>query len=167
MEGVNETVEKGWQIAVIRSEMFQIHQKVINTRMQLIAWAKPSQRNNGKKIQLLTQKLEEMREEGKDRDWESWGQVKLDLDRVHKEEEQFWRLKSRALCLKECYCNSRFFHAYTSQRRKANSIQRLVTDSGSICESKPDLEQHISEFYNTLFTSESSGTGPELLQHIS
>ncbi|GER40655.1 60 kDa chaperonin [Striga asiatica] len=63
MDGVQEAVVVGWDISVEGSQMFLVHEKVKNTRMALIAWAKPLRRNNEKTIQMRTAKLEEMRKQ--------------------------------------------------------------------------------------------------------
>ncbi|CAA0806634.1 DNAse I-like superfamily protein, partial [Striga hermonthica] len=93
---------------------------------EILTWYNTMKRNNEKRIQILTAKMEALRAEGKDKDWETWCSTKLDLDKAYSEEEQFWRAKSRALWIQAGDRNTRFFHAFTAQRRKRNSILRLV-----------------------------------------
>ncbi|CAA0833358.1 DNAse I-like superfamily protein, partial [Striga hermonthica] len=166
-EGITDVVMEGWQVSVDGSQMYQVHQKIKNTRMALLSWHKPLHRNSEKAVKVLTEKMEEMRNNGLERDWEEWASTKAELDQARKEEENYWRLKSRALWLKERDQNSRFFHAFTAQRRKSNSIYRLVTNGGVVCDSKDTIETHMVEFYTSLFTSEGSSANAETLQHIS
>ncbi|GER55493.1 DNAse I-like superfamily protein [Striga asiatica] len=97
MEGVSEAVREGWQISVDGSALYQVHQKIKNTRMALLAWHKPHHRNQERTIKVLTEKMASLRAEGRERDWEQWGLVKNELDKAHLDEEQYWRNKSRAL----------------------------------------------------------------------
>ncbi|GER57883.1 signal transduction histidine-protein kinaseBarA [Striga asiatica] len=121
-EGNHDVVQSGWQMAVAGSLMYQVQQKIKSTRMTLLAWHKPVHRNSEKVVKVLNDQLENMRIEGQDRDWELWSNLKAELDCAHKEEEEYWRVKSRTLWLKQGDCDSPFFHAYTSQRRKNNTI---------------------------------------------
>ncbi|CAA0823185.1 Unknown protein, partial [Striga hermonthica] len=154
MEGVTEAVKEGWQVEVEGSFMFQVHQEIKQTRMALLSWYKPIHRNSDKEIKQLTSKMEDMRKNGQNIDWKDWSETKTKLDDAHRAEEQFWRIKSRAMWLKAGDSNTRFFHAFTSQRRKTNSIHKLATRVGLICDKQDTIVAHISEFYSTLFTSE-------------
>ncbi|GER32750.1 RNA-directed DNA polymerase (reversetranscriptase)-related family protein [Striga asiatica] len=166
LEGIQEAVENGWQGDVEGTAMYQVHQKVKNTRMALLAWHKPMHRNNAVVIKHLTGILEEMRCEGPDRNWKAWNSLKTELDSAHQAEEQFWRLKSRVLWLKAGDRNTKYFHAATSQRRRTNTISKLVTNEGVVCDTQETMKHHISDFYSTMFTSEGSRDGEELLQQI-
>ncbi|CAA0842854.1 Unknown protein, partial [Striga hermonthica] len=166
VDGVQDAVTPGWQIAVEGSAMYQVHQKIKSTRMALLAWHKPIHRNSEKAVITLTGKLEELIKGGHERNWEEWYDLKAELDRAHQEEEAYWRMKSRAMWLKEGDRNSRFFHAVVAQRRKSNSIQRLVTGEGVICASKESIVHHLEGFYSNLFSSDGSYEEDEILQHI-
>jgi len=47
-------------------------------------------------------------------------------------EEITWRLKSRAIWLKEGDRNTRFFHKYTNARREKNSIRSIKDEKGNV-----------------------------------
>ncbi|GER38038.1 non-ltr retroelement reverse transcriptase, partial [Striga asiatica] len=63
LEGIQEAVEAGWQGIVEGTAMYQVHQKLKNTRMALLAWHKPIHRNSATTIKELTTKMEDMRME--------------------------------------------------------------------------------------------------------
>ncbi|CAA0810987.1 Unknown protein, partial [Striga hermonthica] len=166
MEGIEEAVAKGWEMDSEGSEMFKIHQKVKHTKKAILSWYNPVKRNNEKLIQTLTAKMEKLREEGREKDWVTWCSTKCDLDKAYMEEEQYWRAKSRALWLKVGDKNTRFFHAFAAQRRKRNSVLRLVSGTGEVITEPKKLEEHIVNYYSSLFKSEGSNRGDELLNHI-
>ncbi|CAA0822688.1 Unknown protein, partial [Striga hermonthica] len=68
--------------------------------------------------------------------------------------------------LKEGDANTRFFHTITLQRRRHNAIRRLLTAQGRVLSSQAEMEEHISEFYSHLFTSEVHWDGDSILHLI-
>lgn len=72
--------------------------------------------------------------------------------------------KSRVQWLQESDKNSKFFHAYIVQRRKTNTIERLVKVEGGICETEEELEAEVTRFYSSLFTTFSPQVLQDLLQ---
>ncbi|GER28785.1 RNA-directed DNA polymerase-like protein [Striga asiatica] len=77
MEGVQEAIKAGWQVDVEGSYMYQVHQKIKHTRMALLAWHKSVHRNSEKAVKVLTEKLEDLRRTGYERDWDEWGRREL------------------------------------------------------------------------------------------
>lgn len=70
-----------------------------------------------------------------------WAYLNERLNEAYKNEEIYWCQKSRIQWLKDREKNSKFFHAYTVQRRKMNNIVRLNSSGGDICESKKGMEE--------------------------
>lgn len=82
---------------------------------------------------------------------------------AYKQEETFWHQKSRVQWLQEGDQNTKFFHAFTMQRRKRNSIEKLVTSQGVECITSDQIEQEITSSYHSLFTSSSPSQWDEAL----
>lgn len=71
----------------------------------------------------------------------------------YKREEAYWFQKSRVQWLREGDQNTKFFHVYTMQRRRKNSIAKLVTAQGVECNTSSQIEEEIIASYDQLFTS--------------
>ena len=56
--------------------------------------------------------------------------LKWNMCAAFREEELYWRQKTRALCLKDGDRNTKFFHAVTKQRRARNRIIKLKNPGG-------------------------------------
>ncbi|XP_074290658.1 uncharacterized protein LOC141617370 [Silene latifolia] len=52
------------------------------------------------------------------------------INREYSQEELYWRQQSRALWLRNGYCNTKFFPAKASDRRSKNFIGRYIDDKG-------------------------------------
>lgn len=81
---------------------------------------------------------------GGERDWQKWNQLKGRLDEAYKSEEFYQRQQFRIQWLKKGDKNSKFFHAYTVQMRKTNSIEKLVKLNGEVCDSAEELEEEVT-----------------------
>lgn len=62
-------------------------------------------------------------------------------------------------------CNSKYFHAYASARKKKNSIRQLKDSSGNRKEWNNGLEELIGAYYDNLFQSRGSDM-QEILEGI-
>lgn len=62
-------------------------------------------------------------------------------------EESAWRLKSRALWIKEGDHNTKFFHNFANARRNRNSIWKIEAESGGFVYSQHDIEREATIFF--------------------
>jgi len=78
-------------------------------------------------------------------------QLKWDLCSAFRDEELYWKQKSRANWLKEGDRNTKFFHATTKQRRARNRLTKLKNPRGDGQRKKKTLirlQKNISKFYS-------------------
>jgi hypothetical protein len=76
------------------------------------------------------------------------------------------RQRSRVEWLREGDCNTAFFHARASARRKTNKIDMLVREDGSKCEVQGEIKGMIRNFYEDLFSSKTCTTPDVVLNTI-
>lgn len=86
------------------------------------------------------------------------------LHTAYKEEEQFWLQRSRIQWLKSGDRNTGFFHAATRTRRMQNTISVIEDQQGGEFFEDDDIARVISEYFQTIFTSTSSGDISQALQ---
>eukprot|EP00253_Pinus_taeda_P027392 PITA_27392 len=66
-------------------------------------------------------------------------------------EEASWRLKSRALWLKEGDRNTKFFHNFANARRRKNSIWKIKDGKGGFLYSQNDIADEASRFFQNQY----------------
>ncbi|XP_074277216.1 uncharacterized protein LOC141600859 [Silene latifolia] len=76
-----------------------------------------------------------------------------DITKLLRQEEVFWRQRSRALWLKEGDRNTKYFHRKAGQRKKKNHIAKLIDDEGRVHEGTKKVSAIAKEYFKELFTS--------------
>ncbi|XP_074295385.1 uncharacterized protein LOC141623208 [Silene latifolia] len=79
--------------------------------------------------------------------------ITKEIAQLLRDEEIFWRQRSRALWLKEGDRNTKFFHRKATQRKQRNYIGRLVDDEGRIREGNEEVAGVIRGYFGELFRS--------------
>lgn len=81
------------------------------------------------------------------------------LDLAHRQEEMFWRQKSRIQWLKEGDRNTKFFHAYATSQRRRSAISGLLREDGSMALQQDDIAKLLVDHFCQGFTIYSSRGG--------
>lgn len=68
--------------------------------------------------------MEIMNEKGGQKGWDTWYDLRTQLDEAYKVEEEFWSRKSRVEWLQQGDKNTKYFYVVSAQRRKRNIIDR-------------------------------------------
>ncbi|XP_074271816.1 uncharacterized protein LOC141595750 [Silene latifolia] len=72
---------------------------------------------------------------------------------LYRQEEQYWRQRSRALWLKDGDKNTKFFHSKAGERKRKNYIGTLIDDSGAIRAGYDEVSSVANSYFQDLFTS--------------
>uniref|UniRef100_A0A0D2ZZR1 Uncharacterized protein n=2 Tax=Brassica oleracea TaxID=3712 RepID=A0A0D2ZZR1_BRAOL len=92
--------------------------------------------------------------------------LKWYLCSAYREEELYWKQKSRVLWLQEGDRNTKFFHAVTKQRRGRNRIIKLRNPIGGWVEDDEGVERVETTYFQNLFKTSSPGNPDEALRYI-
>ncbi|CAN6579645.1 unnamed protein product [Malus baccata var. baccata] len=124
-----ELVVGEWKDKSSGSHAYRFCEKIKTLRRRLKLWYKGTGRNSKKKIDHLK---DEIRTALQSEEFasESVKQRERDLRVAHKEEEVYWKVKSRNQWLKESDKNTKFFHAQTLKRRRLNLIRGIEDSHG-------------------------------------
>ncbi|XP_074302488.1 uncharacterized protein LOC141634059 [Silene latifolia] len=70
---------------------------------------------------------------------------------LYKQEEQYWRQRSRTLWLKDGDRNTKFFHSKAGERKRKNFIPFLIDDEGRECAGEEKVEGVAVDYFKELF----------------
>ncbi|XP_074266328.1 uncharacterized protein LOC141588804 [Silene latifolia] len=76
-----------------------------------------------------------------------------ELANLRKQEEQYWRQRSRALWLKDGDKNTKFFHIRASERKQKNFIACLVDDNGVTRHGEEEVKAVATNYFQHLFST--------------
>ncbi|XP_074313616.1 uncharacterized protein LOC141648798 [Silene latifolia] len=111
---------------------------------ELFAWKKIGIGKIGRSLDLKRKQLARINEGDRTEDnVRKRKKLIAEIASLYKQEEQYWRQRSRALWLKDGDRNTKFFHSRAGERKRKNFIGKLIDDSGRVA----------NEYFRDLFTS--------------
>ena len=163
--GLKEAIKEGWGPEETNGNR-TLHINLCDVRRAISRWKKLNPSNTQKKIETIKEQLEKAHTDDSVMSEELLN-LKWNLCTAFREEELYWRQKSRALWLKYGDRNTKFFHAISKQRRARNRITKLKKPGGGWAESKENIEKVAFEYFQNLFTASETGDFEEALRFIS
>ncbi|KAG7543566.1 Endonuclease/exonuclease/phosphatase [Arabidopsis thaliana x Arabidopsis arenosa] len=133
-------------------ERINIHRRLINVRRALILWNKEKQRNSQKEIEKKKLELEQAMVNPV-HDGLLLKRINEELNAAYKEEEAFWKQRSRQHWLQLGDRNTGYFHAATKGRRSMNNMTVLETEEDLAVYEEDQIATVIAHYYQKLFTS--------------
>ena len=137
-EGFNETVRQGWN-QDDPTALVNLMEKIGRCRKAISRWKRRNPTNNQRQIEKLKALLDQAQNDDNISSEEEL-ELKFKLCEAYREEELFWKQKSRAIWLREGDRNTKFFYAKTKQRRARNRITKLLDSLGNWVETEDGLE---------------------------
>jgi len=125
---------------------------------KLKEWSRSEQGNLGQQRKSLLEKLAAMENIATDRgltedEATEKARLLLNLEDLIKNEEIYWRQRSRSIWLKEGDKNTKFFHKIANAHKRYNNIDQLLVQ-GNIVQEPKRIQGEIVEFYQKLYTEE-------------
>lgn len=144
---------KGWQNARM-TDHFNVSNGLKRIARDLKNWEINTLGNLNQKIKCLKTELEEVRR--KDISQEQVSRelfLREKLNRLEQQQDTYWRQRAHANWLKSGDRNTKYFHAFASERKRNNTISKLKRDDGGWVEGQANLKELIYDYFSALFTS--------------
>lgn len=162
--GFRDSILRGWNdpLSFHRDEL---HDRIERCRKFISRWKRDNPSNAEKKIEEIKDQLEKAQIDD-DFSQEAILNLKWSLCTAVRDEELYWKQKSRATWLREGDQNTKFFPATTKQRRARNWVTKLRKSAGVWVETEEDIEEVATRYFQTLFTSSDPSDFDESLKYI-
>ncbi|CAB4268374.1 unnamed protein product [Prunus armeniaca] len=152
-EGCKDVVVHRWAKELRGSKCDQVHGKLIWFQKGLLDWKRREWRNSQVCIDALRT---ELRAEYQKTVFDSSTVKELEFKLLSalKEEEIYWKLKSRVQWLTEGDKNTKFFHTTTLARRRRNLMKGLEDEFGQWQDDTQDMKRIAFEYFSKIFTTD-------------
>ncbi|CAN6722681.1 unnamed protein product [Malus baccata var. baccata] len=164
-EECRELVVGEWIDRTRGSHAYRFCEKIKTLRKSLKTWYKETGRNSKKKVELLKA---EIRVALQSKDFSSGAvkQKEKELRVAHKDEELYWKTKSRNQWLNEGDKNTKFFHAQTLKRRRRNQIRGIEDSQGVWQEEDKEIADTAVGYFTELFQSSRPGQIEDIVRNV-
>ena len=134
-------------------------------RRELSLWKKRYKANSAEQIQCLKFRIDAA-ERNRSIPISEVKQLRSNLNQAYRDEELFWKLKSRNTWMRLGERNTKFFHATTKTRKSRNRIKTVLDDQG-IEHSRDDVICKVAEnYFQELFTTSQNTYMDEIISGI-
>jgi hypothetical protein len=157
--GFEETVRLAWSTSVTGSPNFVWEQKLKITKKALKEWSKLPVSNPNTQRKELVQQLGKLQNE-----METIYIAKTDLEkeqatqcktyRSFRNEEEYWRLKSRSLWLEAGDRNTSYFHRQFKAHLSRNHISEITTNDRKLCKGIDQIKAVVVSHFHHLYSKE-------------
>lgn len=150
MKECRELVSGEWKEKFGGFHAFRFCEKMKTLRRRLKTWYKGKGKNSKKMIDQLK---EEIRAAYKSKEFATKAvkQKERELRDVHKEEEAYWKAKSKIQWLREGDKNTKFFRAQTLKRRRFNQIWGIKDSHGVWHKNENEICDTATAYFVELF----------------
>jgi hypothetical protein len=91
--------------------------------------------------------------------------LRYKLERLQDQQHVYWKQRAHTAWLTKGDRNTKYFHAYASERRRKNYVRRLKEDGGGVVEGRR-LKNYIANQYQNLFLSCAGGHVDEVIDCV-
>ncbi|XP_019178305.1 PREDICTED: uncharacterized protein LOC109173520 [Ipomoea nil] len=120
-EGCAKVVEDAWRLSM--GQNFQERLAVCSAHLG--RWGGEHFRQFGNKLKSLRRVLERLKEDRSPAGVEGFQEAERDLQKLIREEEIFWKQRSKQLWLKHGDANTKYFHNAATYRHRRNTLTRV------------------------------------------
>lgn len=151
---VAETVQEAWYRAGRMNENVSLLDRIGVTRRFLSKWKCENNNNSNERMVKLRYDLE-IATSSTSPDYALIHELKSEIGKAFKEEEDFWKQKSIDKWLVVGDNNTSFFHAYVKASRQRNLLSKLIDEEEREYSTNEQMGQVAAEYFERLFKASS------------
>ncbi|XP_074271643.1 uncharacterized protein LOC141595575 [Silene latifolia] len=161
-EGSEEAVERG--VARVRGDLVAVLDECAR---ELRGWQRININKIGRELEKKRKQLAQFNEgDRSEASVQRRRQLVAKISTLRRQEEQYWRQRSRALWLKDGDRITKFFHTRARERKRKNFIAKLIDDDGAERVGTEAVTNVALDYFQGLFTSSNPINFDEVLQGI-
>jgi hypothetical protein len=149
-----EVIKKEWRKkSVCKDTWSNITRKLDKCKKGLMHWQKVVKQGQQKVIKEKTSQLADLHGLEEEQDTGTTKVLRQELNLLLQQEDLRWRQRAKVDWLKGGDCNSKYFHACATQRRKTNMILSINDEAGRMWDTQAMIGNAFNHYFSNLFTS--------------
>lgn len=161
---VEDVVKQSWNQSMGICNL-SLHERIRSCRREIANWKRHHHTNSAIKIKELKHRIDTAHTDGVTTTNELY-HLRTQLMSAYREEETYWKLKSRNQWLNLGDRNTRFFHASTKNRIARNRLTSIQDLNGTRLYGNREIGNEGIRYFSELFSSNSQGDLTEVLRNI-
>lgn len=142
--------KRSWHEQSESFEQYKVKFKFKKCCSAIMSYLRGGKGNSKKKILSIKNEIEKLKKDPNNFNFPELRILRKELGQAYKDDEPYWKQKSRALWLQEGDKKYFFFHMKTIQRRNCNRIKGSCLDNGNWVSARGDIIREVEIFYEKL-----------------
>ncbi|KAG7559049.1 Reverse transcriptase zinc-binding domain [Arabidopsis thaliana x Arabidopsis arenosa] len=160
---VELVVKNGWNDT--STNFSTVLERIRTCRHEISRWKRENNTNSAKRIKELISFIDKATTDP-GTSTETLRRLRRELLFAYREEERYWKVKSRNQWLNEGDLNTRYFHAATKNRIARNRLTSIQGPDGVDIFGNKNIATEAQRYFSDLFTSSTPRNLTAALQHI-
>jgi ribonuclease HI len=149
-----EVIKKIWRVKGTEQGTWRaVDKKLKECQGGLINWQRTHGRKVGLHIKQLSEQLLNAQTCDEGMDSAHIKKLKAELTKLQEEDDLHWRQRAKVEWMKWGDRNTRFFHACTVQKKKANFFNCITDERGNTWETQDQIGKAFGRYFEDLFTT--------------
>jgi len=158
-EGVEDIITSTWRCFIPGSPAFSWEQKLKRVKAALKSWVKNQFQEPTKQKEKIIKDMEILQAEMEVSTITKEHLIKeieleTNLQKILRQEEEGWKLRSRMLWLKGGDQNTKFFQNQCRDRQRWNTMRELKTEDGTVIQGQAAISIEVRTFFEHLYNDE-------------
>ncbi|XP_019167296.1 PREDICTED: uncharacterized protein LOC109163029 [Ipomoea nil] len=132
---------------------------------RLTRWGGDRYHKFGEKIVLLRKRQDRLRGCTDPASLAEYNRLEVDLCREEMQEDVYWRQRAKQHWLKDADANTKFYHRYASNRRKKNTLIKIMDNHGDWVEGD-SMTGVVLDYFKHIFTSSNPMNGDLIFSNV-
>ena len=133
--------------------MYRLFEKIKQCRLALVEWSCNTFSNTKSELQVKQAALEELSSMNDPNKVSKIRELKNSINPLLRQDELFWRQRSRSIWLPARDKNTKYFHQRASQRHRKNHIHGVEDQNGEWCTCERHIAIVAEQYFQGLFTT--------------
>ncbi|MCH97325.1 endonuclease/exonuclease/phosphatase family protein [Trifolium medium] len=144
---LNHVVSEAWN----KEGHAPLLSKIKNCTEDLEVWGARLRSRFTRSIREYREEMEQNQDSSNDLCVRKYQEAREKLSKVLKQEEEYWKQRSKIHWLRDGDSNTKFFHAMASARRRRNHITKLSNNDGDLVHDQSGMCNIAKEYFDNLF----------------